>query len=156
MLKPLEQWYCDVCGEIIERPKDGYVIWKREHSDTELGKEYGFKIIHQNKCDKDRQNYPSSMHLDAFLGHDGMAYLLSFLSIGPVKAHLGQTYNAKLDMDEFVDFFRRLQVPNYEEARRRFSHPDFLDFNSDNNEVGPYVQSSLIATINNPAYLKEW
>ncbi len=153
MLEPLKQFYCDVCGEIIEKPSDGYVIWQRERTETGLGKEHGFKIIHQNECDKDRVNYPSSMHLDHFLGPDGMAYLLSFLSIGPVKANLGQTHEPKLDMDEFVDFFRRVQVPHYEEARQHFSHHEFLEDNCDNNEVGPYTQASLEATAKNPRYL---
>ncbi|WP_054749993.1 hypothetical protein [Ruminiclostridium josui] len=28
-LKPLGQWICDVCGEVIQSPKDGYVQWNR-------------------------------------------------------------------------------------------------------------------------------
>jgi len=27
MLQPLKQWFCDVCGEVIEDPEDGYVLW---------------------------------------------------------------------------------------------------------------------------------
>lgn len=24
-MKPLSQWICDICGEVIQEPKDGYV-----------------------------------------------------------------------------------------------------------------------------------
>ena len=62
MLKPLEQWYCDVCGEVIERPRDGYVLWKQ---DDKL-QVYDFTIIHKGKCDQ--KNYPCSMDVETFLG----------------------------------------------------------------------------------------
>ncbi len=134
MDKPLTIWYCDVCQERIENFKSGYVIWRA----TDQMKAHDFKIIHQTRCD--RKDFPASAALEDFLGADGLSYLLSFLSLGPVKKRLSEKpFFGVKDADEFVDFFRRLQVPYYEEARRLFGNEDYLDQNSDNNEVSPYL-----------------
>ncbi len=138
MLKPLEQWYCDKCGEIIKSPREGYVIWKSDES----FKSSGFKIIHQRRCDD--KSYRLSSALQDFLGLRGITYLLTFLSLGPIKEHLGQGKHCDIvDMDEFVDFFRRVQLPYYEEARQHFGDPDILDLCSDWNELAPYLPEEL-------------
>jgi len=133
-----QKWYCDVCGESINDVKDGYVIWK---SDAQL-KSHDFKIIHRQKCDI--KQYPSSAALEDFIGVDGLAKLLSMLSLGPIKENLGAGKHRDIaDTDEFVDFVRRVQTPNYEEARRKFGDPDLLDDFSDSNEIAPYLQERL-------------
>ena len=141
MLKPLEQWYCDVCGEVIEKPEDGYVLWG--HTKGEIHLETGFKIIHQSRCDNDR--LPNSSHLPDFLGQDGLNKLLGqFLSIGPIQAHLSGPSGPRVaDIDEFVDFFRRLQVPYYEQARCYFHDPEFLEQYHDTNEIQAYFPEVL-------------
>ena len=85
MLEPLKQWYCDNCGEVIEKSKDGYVIWRRDDNNFDCD----FRIIHQGKCDNKRE-YSLSMSLDNFLGINGLQYLLQYLSIGIIKKNLGQ------------------------------------------------------------------
>ena len=138
MIEPLKQWYCDVCSEIIEEPKKGFVIWKK--GDDHLG--YDFKIIHHKKCDD--KSYRLSMPLMTFLGDDGKNYLLTFLSIGQIKINLGQVSSSRVkNMDEFVDFFRRVQTSYYEEARRRFNESELLDYFSDSNEFNPYQEEAL-------------
>ena len=135
---PLKQWFCDVCGEIIESPEKGYVIY---HNDQNH-KDHGFKIIHQSRCDL--KDHHSSMSLDTFLGSEGLAWLTSMLSIGPIKLRLGQKSGPDVrDMHEFMDFFRRCQTPYYEEARRYFNDEDILDRFSDANEVYPYLPDVL-------------
>lgn len=134
MLKPLEQWYCDKCGNIIEKSSDGYVIWR---SDKNL-KYYDFKIIHQTKCDISA--YSASAALQDFLGVNGLVYLTSFLSLGPLKK---TSYSNVANNDEFVDFIRRVQIPYYEEARRKFTDPQVLEWHSDSNEVAPYFTEGL-------------
>lgn len=144
MLEPLKQWFCDVCGDIIEKPEDGYVIW--QHDENRL--EFDFKVIHHVKCDT--KAYPLSMHLDYFLGEDGRNSLLSFLSIGTIKINLGQrTVFRVKDIDEFVDFFRRMQVPYYEEARTKFGEGELLDYFSDSNEENPYLSDTLKSIVEN-------
>ena len=44
-----------------------------------------------------------------------------------------------LDINELVDFIRRVQTPYYEEARQHFNDPDVLERLSDSNEVYPYL-----------------
>ncbi len=137
---PLARWYCDVCGEPIETVKEGYVIW----GSNAAGQDQGFKIIHQGRCDD--KSHPSSGALDTFLGLDGQANLLSFLSYGALKQAMGTKMSQPgvADMDEFVDFFRRLQTPRYEEARRHFKDPDVMDGYADANQVLPYLPRSLL------------
>jgi hypothetical protein len=141
MDQPLTVWYCDVCGDRIAA-KDGYVVWKT----TDDLKSSGFKIIHQGRCD--RRDYPASAALSDFLGPEGVAQLLAFLSLGPIKRRIGQKPHADAkDMDEFVDFFRRVQTPYYEEARRLFHTQEVLDDYYDSNEVAPYLPDYLESMI---------
>jgi len=139
MLALLKQWYCDVCDEIIEKPEDGYVIWLMDEdllcSD--------FKIIHRSKCDIDRFRYTSSMPLTSFLEEDGRSYLMTFLSLGPVKYANSEDFKRIKNMNEFADFFRRVQVPYYEEARRRFNNEKLLRDFDDANEYYPYQVNIL-------------
>ncbi len=133
MLSPLQQWFCDTCGGVIEKPEDGYVIWRQDKDNLD----FDFKIIHQSRCDNSR--YSSSAALGDFLGTEGLNILLSLLSYGQIKSNNGSLGgNSIKDMDEFVDFFRRLQTPYYEEARRHFWNGDLLADFSDANEMYPY------------------
>lgn len=138
MDKPFTKWYCDVCGGKIEDASQGYVIWKS----TDNLKYHGFKIIHKAKCDL--KDYPASAALKDFLGNKGLAYLLSKLSIGPIKEALGHGSHCQVTKtDEFVDFVRRVQTPFYEEARRNFENRDLIEDYSDSNEVSPYFPDNL-------------
>lgn len=138
MDQPLVKWYCDSCGDVIEDVNGGYVIW--EH--TREGKLRGFKIIHQSRCD--RHDYRASAALRGFVGPDGLARLLAFLSDGRLRAKAGQVSRCDIeDMDEFVDFFRRVQTPLYEEARRLFKDTDLRIDYADANETLPYTQVEL-------------
>lgn len=132
MLDPLRQWYCDTCGGVIAEPHLGYVIWKMDDE----GRNCGFKVIHQSICD--RKGYSLSGDIKSFLGEDGLNHLLSFLSIGPIKTRLREKNVCEVaDLDEFVDLMRRMQLPFYEEARRRFSDEDVLYRFADANEEYP-------------------
>jgi hypothetical protein len=134
----VSNWICDKCGEIIKTASEGYVLW----DSNEQLKSYGFIIVHQKKCD-DRTK-TNSMPLEDFLGNRGLTYLTSMLSIGPIKKNIGQGNSCSIkDMDEFVDFFRRVQIPYYEQARIHFSTAEFLNEHHDDNEVGPYLSSQL-------------
>lgn len=138
-------FYCDVCGEPIESPSDGYVIWNRMPKTHE---HVGFKIIHQERCDD--RSFLSSLPLERFLGNDGLNYLLSWLSYGPLYPHNTKT-NAGLkivDFDEFVDLARRLQLPLYEEARRYFDHAKSEGLYGDSNPYVPYSNEELIDLVN--------
>ena len=127
----------------ILNSKDGYVVW---HADTDY--DFGFEIIHQNKCDDNSKSM--SLPLDDFIGDRGLNELLSFLSHGMIKRYQGQTSglaNRIKDFDEFVDFFRRLQFPNYESARVHFRNIELLDDFKDENEISPYLEDGLAKII---------
>jgi len=50
-------------------------------------------------------------------------------------------------MDEFVDFYRRVQTPHYEEARKNYYDEQLLIDYSDANEYYPYLEEQLKLTI---------
>lgn len=141
-MAPLTKWRCDVCGNWIESVDAGYVIWKSRARYSD------FKVIHQTKCDRD--DHHSSAALADFLGPRGATYMLSWLSPGPLIGDRDDgTGNSVARLSEFVDLFRRLQVPYYEEARVHFSDPEVRRDHSDWHEYAPYVPESLKAIAEN-------
>lgn len=138
MDQPLTIWYCDVCHQPIVDKNRALVIWKSDNTGY-----YDFKIVHQTINDQqgcDIPSYSGSMHLEEFLGIPGAVYLTSFLTTGP--AHFGENNNIK-NISEFVDLFRRLQVPYYEEARRYFSTEKTQSYIQGWNEFAPYLPETL-------------
>lgn len=127
----IDYWYCDVCQEKVTKD-NGYVVWNNNPDS-------GFNIIHRGKCDKRGQ--PSSSDLESFLGVDGLAYLTSFISYGEFRNDNDGGRN--LNKKSFIDFFRRVQLPYYEEARRKFSSEEVQNQMDGSNEYSPYVQSVL-------------
>lgn len=116
-LKPLQQWVCDRCHGVIEKPQDGWLEWLSELPDLTYS---GFKIVHHAPASPykpkngDCYHYTrhigrSDMHLDMFLGIDGMARMTTWTYSPGVKS-----------LEEWAEVFRRLHVPNYEEARRHW------------------------------------
>lgn len=142
MHTPLTKWYCDICDEVIEDIAKGYVVWKNNDD----RRDYSFRIIHQSKCDP-RDVYPCSSALEDFVGPDGLSNLLANLSLGPFKNRAGDMETGVVDMNEYVDFIRRVQLPYYEEARRYFDEEDLVDRMSDANELYPYRVEQLRAII---------
>lgn len=109
-LIPLRQWTCDSCGEVIEKPEDGWFEWYTER-DTSL--DTGFRIVHHrgscmyNDQRLEQQNRPpSDFDLSMVVGHNGLALLLNLMERKKFA-----------DMKEFIEVFRRLHLPYYEEAR---------------------------------------
>lgn len=121
MLKPLEQFVCDYCGGIIDRPDEGWIEWITEYG--EAGRTaHGFKIVHHASCSPRKPDscyhythHPgrSDMHLDHVMN---MGYLLSFLDEGPYH-NPNYPGPCTKDMREFIEIVRRLTIPYYEEAR---------------------------------------
>lgn len=135
-LIPLKQWVCDSCGEVIEKPEDGWFEWYTER-DTSL--DTGFRIVHHrgscmyNDQWLEQQNRsPSDFDLSMVVGHNGLALLLNLMEHKKFR-----------DTKEFIEVFRRLHLPYYEEARHywdRARSDGFLDGNE-------YQQNSLLDII---------
>lgn len=137
-MKPLTYWYCDNCGEKIDDPGKGYVIWRSDQDRFY----YDFRIIHQARCDD--KAFGSSKALNELLGPEGATYLLSFLSYGLLHTSMGRDSVCRIkDMDGFVDLFRRLQTPFYEQARRHFQDEKIVENHYDSSESYPYFPENL-------------
>lgn len=110
-LTPLKQFYCDECGDLIEKVEDGWVEWYDDYQNPA----HGFRIVHASGASPLRKNdrncyYPESSdisddHLVHFTKDDGLARLLSFF-----KKNLA-------DPNELSEIIRRIHIPHYEEAR---------------------------------------
>lgn len=136
---PLKIWYCDICHEKIENPNEANVIWRKDDSD----KFCDFKIVHKKTrskggCD-DNITYPFSLDLCDFLELDGLSRLTSMLSSG-----IYNIYDLrKIELNSFIDLFRRCQIPYYEEARKYFNTTETREFLGNDNEVHPYFPEVL-------------
>jgi hypothetical protein len=141
-MHPLSSWVCDTCGQKITEPQSANVISRVLDDDATAE----YRIVHKNMggrtCDPGAKGgFLHNMSLDTYLGPDGLAWILSELSLGPLREGQGQPRVD--DVNQFVDFVRRVQTPWYEEARRRFGERSVQDALSDANEVLPYLPETL-------------
>jgi hypothetical protein len=102
-LKPLEQFICDKCGQLIEKVDDGWLEWYDNFKEPA----HGFRVVHAGgRCLYPDHADISDNHLVYFTGADGLASLLSMFKGKGVA-----------DQNELAEIIRRLHVPHYEEAR---------------------------------------
>ncbi len=138
-LLPLQQFKCDVCGQIIARPEVGWVEWLA--GPTHGTKAHGFRIVHNsNRC-----QYPSSgrvhdIHLTHLLGPDGLATLLALVSPG---GRSGNREDGVESLEEWGELVRRLQIPYYEEARQYWSDAEADGYFTGKGKHAPYRQVTL-------------
>lgn len=141
-MKPLTTWTCDTCGQQVE-PTLGTVVAR--YTDDEVRLPTGFRIVHKNigglQCDPgSAAGYRFNLDLHTLTGPEGAAKLLAYLSPGPLRGGGGPVV---ADVDEFVDLFRRLQTPFYEQARERFTEERVRRAYADANEHLPYMPGEL-------------
>jgi hypothetical protein len=156
MLEPLKQFVCDKCGQIIEKPEDGWVEWLHpEDPATGKRKNQGFKIVHHSKASPlsdgtrnvrcyhyDNNPLRSDNHLEYFLGENGLSMLYAMVDPGPHFSD-GDDVPEVVDFREYMEFLRRLTIPYYEEARIYWSDAKLDGFFSDGNEYWTYLPSTL-------------
>lgn len=152
-MEPLKQWICDTCGELIESPEDGFVEWL---SPMEEGVRE-FRIVHhapkspywegrgRGRDCYHHTKHPNrrDLHLEDFIGPDGLVLLLSFLDVGDVLDPDFEHPPKVGDMRNFIETFRRLQLPGYEEARRYFREASNSGDFDGANELTPYLQDKM-------------
>lgn len=142
-LKPLRQWKCDVCGEIIERPEDGYVQWKR-NDDMQIE---DFIIVHHKTASPKKNSrrgcykYDSDCDLESFLGEKGIVELHALLD--PGEYHMPEFKSFVADLRKWLDFYKRLQLPYYEEARQYWDNAMHDGYFGDSNEIYIYLPENL-------------
>lgn len=118
-------FYCDHCGEVIDNLPQGWLLWETNKE----GKYHNFKIVHFECMKKNKylDKTGQSSTLDHFAGFNGLALFLTFLDIGiwATPEYRGPEVE---DIREYVEIFRRLFVPHYEEARRLFDETERDEF----------------------------
>lgn len=155
-MTPLKQWICDTCGELIEKPEQGWLEWKYKHGTPGTVSE--FRICHQllSSPEKDsnregcyRHAGPGRQdnHLHYFVGPDGMISLLAKLDQGRVIDPDGKSVCGVSDVANWTETFRRLYVPYYEEARQHFDAANGDGFFDGANEVSVFTQEKLQGVI---------
>jgi hypothetical protein len=121
MLKPLQQWICDSCGEIIQAPEQGYVEWMETN-----GKKDHFRIVHHARhslrradggdCRYSNTERGGDHSISDLVGVQGLLILCSWIDAGEWHdTHYAGPYVG--DLREWTTLFRRLHVPYYEEGR---------------------------------------
>lgn len=156
MLIPLKQFICDTCGNIIQKPEDGWVEWIHSHDESK-GKFYdhSFRIVHHKSASPKKESSHcgcyqhtnmdrrSDDHLHHFIDDEfKMANILSFLDVGPYHCNTfsGTGIN---DIREYVEFVRRLTIPYYEEARIYWQEALEDGYFEDANEIWIYGTKTL-------------
>ena len=152
MLKPLEQFICDECGHIITSSHEGYVEWEAGQDIEGACFARGFRIVHhlhssplggREGCYKyGNSNYRHDMHLNNFL-ENAHQYMCSFLDLGLLHDPDCRIGCRIQDFREYSDFFRRLTIPYYEEARKYIPEALHDGCFDDANEIAFYTPELL-------------
>ena len=136
-LLTLYQFICDTCGEIIQCPQEGYVQFRQD----EDGRYCDFVIVHHKSVSPRGPDYDCYQHgldwdLEYFLGPAGVNHLLS---LADPQGH------SVVELTSWLELFRRLQIPYYEEARPYFDDAIRDGFISDGPRAYLYPDLSEIA-----------
>lgn len=156
MLLPLTEFICDTCRQIIKSPQEGWMEWiSLDNPVKGVNEIHSFRIVHQKYYSPLKENSGQGCYqhgnksgrndngLNAVIRNDnGISYLLSLLDPGPY--HL-PTYGgfAISDMRNYVETFRRLTIPYYEEARTFWSRACQEGYFQDDNELAIYKPENL-------------
>jgi transcriptional regulator with XRE-family HTH domain len=117
MLRPLSQWVCDTCGELIETENAGWLEW--------LGGEKGnreFRIVHQYVSSPRQRGSRCYQHenaverLDNHLEYFAVGRNRNYAILPPGSPPEGNGI-VVANIDEYLEVAFRLTVPFYEEAR---------------------------------------
>jgi hypothetical protein len=137
LIEPLTRWTCDDCGHDVSST-NGLLMFQNDPTESFLA--YEFRIMHASGCQPDSDSTVTD-ELESYLGEDGLATLLGYLTAGPGRAD--EHGIAVRDMDEFVDLIRRLHTPYYEQARKRFSDPLIAETLRNDDRWHPYCPANL-------------
>jgi hypothetical protein len=151
MNKPLEEFVCDCCGQIIKNPSEGELqfIEVESSNDSEIYISKEFKIIHKNEFSPNgncqifknimgvRDN-PLEMCLNADFG---MGMLLSLID--------SSENDTVLVDSSYFELLRRLKIPYYDEAKQYWNEAMEDGFFNELNQLDTYSISKLKSLIFN-------
>lgn len=145
------QWICDTCGQLIAKPEEGYLQWKEDGQ----GRMSAYVIVHHimaspRTTDKDlRGEAALGRGCYAYDGPDSsidqitMVDMLSWIHVGPVLDPTGKSKTRVADHVAWAETFRRLFLPDYEEARQFFGKAAANGDYDGANEVSPFLPEKL-------------
>lgn len=145
-------WICDTCGEFINEPRDGWVEWLVGPRDESGRRRHrGLRLVHQSQATplapkgncqyNEQEEYRhdraiiADMHLEQFLGPDGLMMLLEYLA------------TEELPKEEVLVMIKRLHIPGYEHARLHFDRAIAEGVFEPNGPEDYYRQSDIRATL---------
>lgn len=139
MWKPLEQWQCDSCGNIIEKVADGVLEWIDQDGSVQE-----FKIVHKRSCSHQIKHYDrKTRELENFVGPKGMPSIVLFFDsreeINPGRSSI----NKDQDMRELVELIKRLNLAYYEQARIYWTKATNNGFFTGGDTAWMYLPSTL-------------
>jgi hypothetical protein len=138
-MKTTNFWFCDSCGERIEKVEDGWVEWITYPDKKGKDKTRNFRLVHkQSSCqfnEKDEykkdKGIVADVPLKSFLGVDGLTYLLSKIAINEIPT------------EEVLEMIKRLHVPGYEATRRHADRALRMGVIEQDNYPGYYSQNQI-------------
>lgn len=152
----MTQFICDTCGEIINRPEEGWIEWiSKSDFEKETREIHSFNIVHHYSSSPlatphnegcyqhSREPGRSDIHLNQFISDNyKMTNILRFLDIGPY--HNPEYKGTDItDMRQYVETVRRLTIPYYEEARLYWNKALEDGYFQDSNEIWIYGVQNL-------------
>ena len=110
-------WICDVCGQPIRRPEDGWVEWIVHSHGGKTGRD--LRLVHHRPASpmpggcqfngrREHKRDGGSLGdfpLTEFIGPSGLMRLLAFIA------------NETVPIEETLEMIKRLHVPGYEHVR---------------------------------------
>jgi hypothetical protein len=119
MLRPLQEWICDACGETIASSADGWLAWRCAPGAPGLpGRLFSdFRVLHRAGCVEPAPDPASGAPLSGFCGASGIVRLLVFVDAPRTADPTGAAHGVASGR-EYAELVRRLTVPYYEEARQ--------------------------------------
>lgn len=148
MLIPLQQFVCDTCKQVIEKPEDGWLEWIH---DSDKGEVHSFRITHhhsvsplggQEGCYQHGDTKGrSDDHLHNVMRHSILELLMH---LDPGSYHDPDNKRARIsDIRNYADTFRRLTIPYYEEARVYWDKAIANGVFDSQNEISIYMEDML-------------
>jgi hypothetical protein len=150
VLAPLQEWICDVCGELIGSPEAGVVEWRAGADDRRSG----FRIVHAGAeaprrtpggCRYGGTSGTAELSLTLLVGEVGMSLLLSFVDVDSPHGGAGGPWVD--DAREFVELTRRVTIPYYEEARTLWRRARAEGYFAEMTETEMYLPRTLEALV---------
>jgi hypothetical protein len=134
-----DYWFCDSCGERIEKAEDGWVEWITYTDKKGKYKARNFRLVHhQRGCQfNEKEEFKkdggtvSDLPLKSFLGIDGLTYLLSKIAINEIPTV------------EVLEMIKRLHILGYEASKRHFDRALRMGIIEQNNYPGYYSQNQI-------------